>query len=599
MRGYRESELLMTTDERRGVPGLPSAEEVRKEFAAILASAVFAQAGRSRELLSFVVEETLAGRGDRLKGYAVAVEVFGRAKDFDAQADPLVRVEAGRLRKRLAEYYRGAGQHANVRIELPRGGYTPSFGYAAAAQLSADPSRAGVSANNVLGARRRLPWVATGAAAFMSLAGAAFFVSHDTGPLTPASITAAPSARVTSGAVVMPGPRMLVLPVADLSDAASLHGFAGGVTEELVQALVGFNIVAVANPAGHDVESTALSALRSSRRHVLAGSARVIDGRARVAVRLIDAELGTLLWTSTFNEAVESMNAVTAEERVARNIAMVLASPLGPIYAHEIKRIAGKPIAELDPYECLLRFYDYAQSFGPTGHAESVACMQRAVLAEPRLAMAWSALATLYLHEYIHGYTPQPDRGPALDRALEAARTSLDIDSSGRVAAVALAGIRLARGDRVAFERTVARTLELRPAHPAVLANIGYLLMIAGDHERGFHLLDEAMPGIFDVPSYVYLGYALGYLQRGDYERALEAAQKIDSQDWVIAPLAKAATAALAGRRDICERELQRLLELDPDFASSVVGLLERAQLNPVTRATVIEALRSAGLAIP
>ena len=92
-----------------------------------LGSKVFESAGRAREFLRFIVEESLAGRGDRLKGYSIAVHVFERPADFDAQSDPLVRVEAGRLRRRLAEYYQGQGRDDAVRIELPRGGYTPAF----------------------------------------------------------------------------------------------------------------------------------------------------------------------------------------------------------------------------------------------------------------------------------------------------------------------------------------------------------------------------------------------------------------------------------------------------------------------------------------
>jgi len=479
------------------------------------------------------------------------------------------------------------------------------FEYAAAATPPTGSGHAGAIGNATMTAKRRLAWVSAGITVLIAGVIAALFIRYDTGTVpapAPASLSAVtPSSRMASDTVVLPGPRLLVLPVTDLSDAASLQGFAGGVTAELVQALVNFNIVAVANPAGNDIESTALSALRAEFGvgYVLAGSARIVNGEARVAVRLIDTDLGTLLWTSTFDEAVDSTNAISAEERVAREIAMMLASPLGPIYTHEIARIAGKPIADLDPYECLLRFYQYAQSFAPKGHAESVACMQRAVLAEPRLAVAWSALATLYLHEFIYGYTPQPDRGPPLDRAFEAVRTALDIDSTGRLAVIALAAVRLARGEHEAFERTVSRALEFRPGHPAVVANIGYLLMVTGEYERGFELLDEAVPGIFDVPSFVYVGYALGYLQRGDYPRALEAAQKIDSPDWIVGSLAETATATLAGRRDIADRELQHLLEIDPDVASSVPGLFERAQLDPAVRATVIDALRTAGLAIP
>ena len=101
----------------------PSPSEVRAELDRILASRCFQQAGRASDFLRFVVEQTLDGAGQRLKGYTIGVEVFGRPADFDAQSDALVRVEAGRLRRRLVEYYAKEGAADTVKIELPRGTY--------------------------------------------------------------------------------------------------------------------------------------------------------------------------------------------------------------------------------------------------------------------------------------------------------------------------------------------------------------------------------------------------------------------------------------------------------------------------------------------
>jgi len=75
-------------------------------------------------VLRFAVE-TLAGRAERLKAYAIALEVFGRDPAFDAQNDPVVRMEAGKLRRRLERYDLGAGRDDPVRIEIPKGGYGP------------------------------------------------------------------------------------------------------------------------------------------------------------------------------------------------------------------------------------------------------------------------------------------------------------------------------------------------------------------------------------------------------------------------------------------------------------------------------------------
>lgn len=74
-----------------------------------------------------MVEETLTGRGDRLKAIAIATDVFGRGLDFDAMNDPVVRIEAGRLRRALERYYLLSASDDPVIIDIPKGTYTPTF----------------------------------------------------------------------------------------------------------------------------------------------------------------------------------------------------------------------------------------------------------------------------------------------------------------------------------------------------------------------------------------------------------------------------------------------------------------------------------------
>jgi adenylate cyclase len=103
------------------------ADEVKAQLDRILASKGFASAGRLSRLLRYVVEKTLGGEADQLKEYSVGVEVFDRDDKYDPRLDSIVRVEAGRLRSRLDEYYGGEGANDDVRIVLPRGGYSAQF----------------------------------------------------------------------------------------------------------------------------------------------------------------------------------------------------------------------------------------------------------------------------------------------------------------------------------------------------------------------------------------------------------------------------------------------------------------------------------------
>ncbi len=100
---------------------------VRAQLDKILSSRSFSGADRATGFLRFVVDKTLCGEADQLKEYVLAVEALGRKPSFDPRTDPIVRVEAGRLRGRLEEYYQTGGSGDDLLITLPKGGYVPAF----------------------------------------------------------------------------------------------------------------------------------------------------------------------------------------------------------------------------------------------------------------------------------------------------------------------------------------------------------------------------------------------------------------------------------------------------------------------------------------
>jgi adenylate cyclase len=101
--------------------------EVQQAVARVLMSPGFIRSERHRRFLSFIVDETLQGRGDRIKAYTIATSAFGRSEGFDPQQDSIVRIEAGRLRRALEHYYLTEGADAPVRIVIPKGTYVPQF----------------------------------------------------------------------------------------------------------------------------------------------------------------------------------------------------------------------------------------------------------------------------------------------------------------------------------------------------------------------------------------------------------------------------------------------------------------------------------------
>jgi len=100
---------------------------IREQLERILESPGFRNSRRYPNLLRHVVERTLQGQTSDLKERTLGIDVFGRSPDYDPAADPVVRVSAGEIRKRIAQYYHESGHDAEIRIDLPLGSYLPEF----------------------------------------------------------------------------------------------------------------------------------------------------------------------------------------------------------------------------------------------------------------------------------------------------------------------------------------------------------------------------------------------------------------------------------------------------------------------------------------
>jgi Tol biopolymer transport system component len=173
----------------------PSASDVRAELDRILASEIFVRSDRLSAYLKFIVERTLAGDGETLKEQVIAVELYGKETDFSTAADPIVRVDARRLRDRLREYYASAPAGAVV-ITVLKGSYTPQFIPVNAAPT---PTSAPVAPPLVESRRSRRWWIG-GAAAVTMLGIAAGIVAGRLGdrasePTRLLTVTAFPGAE--------------------------------------------------------------------------------------------------------------------------------------------------------------------------------------------------------------------------------------------------------------------------------------------------------------------------------------------------------------------------------------------------------------------
>ena len=106
---------------------MPAPAEIRAAVERMTVSDVFARSPQLGAFLRFVVEAVLHGKAERIKAYTIGVEVLRRDVKFDPQLDPIVRVEATRLRRTIERYYSGPGASDPIIVDLPRGSYVPTF----------------------------------------------------------------------------------------------------------------------------------------------------------------------------------------------------------------------------------------------------------------------------------------------------------------------------------------------------------------------------------------------------------------------------------------------------------------------------------------
>src|SRR5665213_1363788 len=105
----------------------PASVDIRAALERVVTSPEFGKSPQLVSFLRFVVDAALSGHSRQIKAYTIATDGLGRDACFDPQADPIVRVEAGRLRRALEHYYTNGGSNDPLVIELPRGSYVPAF----------------------------------------------------------------------------------------------------------------------------------------------------------------------------------------------------------------------------------------------------------------------------------------------------------------------------------------------------------------------------------------------------------------------------------------------------------------------------------------
>ncbi len=418
------------------------------------------------------------------------------------------------------------------------------------------------------------------------------------------SATATPLARRAAAAADSGAARadegfwVAVLPFRYGGGNAEITALAEGLTDDIVTGMSRFSylrVIARGSTAKYSSESGDVRAMGKElgARYVMEGNLRQAGNKLRLAVQVVDAVSGTHLWAENYERTFSPGNIFALQDDLVPRIVSTVADYYG-ILPHTISdALRGKADDQLSPYEAVLRAFRYFERIAPEEHAQVRQILERAARSAPNQSEIWAMLSTIYWHEHAFGFNPQPD---PLQRALAAARRSVDAAPTNNLGCSALAATLFFQKNILAFGPAAERAIELNRMDGSNLATMGTMMAYSGDWEHGCALVESALQLNPHHPGWYWFAHFLNAYRKGDYRGALSIALKFNLPGYFLSHALTAAVYGQLGMRP-AEKALQELLAIRPDFAVEARKEFEKFY-DPELVEHLIDGLRKAGLEI-
>ncbi|TPL60068.1 hypothetical protein FJ942_05665 [Mesorhizobium sp. B2-4-2] len=582
----------------------PAAPAVRETLERLLASETFGRSERARKLLRYLVEREQAGEADRLKGFSIAMDVFGKDGDFDPSTDAVVRVQAGRLRELLQHYFANEGIAEPVRIAIPRGGYVPAYELnairlpqAAEAASHAEPiaslpeqsgaaddaapmaallgqvPAAGLSVTRHL----RFFWIAI--AVVIAMLGVLILRQGGGALLAGGDIPATFETAGETGSIT-PSPMVEALPLVYIALRANTPN-ASRVAASLRAGLSGFDTIDfigrnTVNKADPVADATSFIF------DILPG-----PDAGDVTIELQSLASGRVLLSRNLTAADSAPTVV--EDRISGILSAALPAS-GTIYNY-----IEQSGAETGLTQCLLLNDKYYLDQNARTHETAYRCLEALANSGAKSSLVYSELASLHLEAVTDHYAYPPDA--TIEKAMTFAHRAVQMGPTSPYAHRSYGYINSRLGNADEALRWMRKAHDLNPYDLAMAAAYGYGLVFAGRYAEGTPLLAHAVDASSGHPTWWDFGLFAGELMLGDTSKAAIASSALRTTAAKSHYLAaRLIGAKIAGRDNQARRLLDELITEFPKFAANPrATFIDRKYPADLTE-RLVDALRAAGL---
>ncbi|MEM7508481.1 MAG: hypothetical protein AAF415_17250 [Pseudomonadota bacterium] len=516
---------------------------------------------RLRDILRYLVTEELHGRGGRISGYSIGVDVLSRPEEFDPNTDSIVRTEVNRLRQALELYFNTEGVADPVRIEIPKGSYRPLITHV-------EP-------------RRRKPMRAIALLVGMLVAGtAAFYAATQF------------QGGATRPAEVFNGPRLIVLPLTPVGGSGAIEALASGVSFELISDLTQYPWLAVSSlPSRADPTPPAATGAD----FYLSGEIAVLNGTLTTTVSLSTGPDQQLVWTKRVERAFQAEDIAELQRHLAFEIATALGEREGVVPSLLLSNRSPLDDVSVENLTCLMRIYSYWEEPSAPEHAYMRECLIEATSRSPGHAEAWAALAFIYMDEGREGLNIRPD-ADHWDDAQKAVDTALEIAPLSSLVLNAAMTLAVAHPvpDHEAFRRYGERELEMRPNNAFALANFGAKMALnAGDWKQGMLLHGRALELDVHPPSWVHFAPAYQALLFGSQAELTETSTRLSPRGSKPVELLRAISAHAAGDEAALRESLEQLKDGGIATRQHALTYIENRRFTPALAQKLAEEIET------
>ncbi len=485
---------------------------------------------RLRQLLRYLVEQTLSGNERMLNQRQLAEDIFHRGDDFDPERDAIVRVEAGKLRQALAGYFAHAGRNDPLRIELPKGSYVPRFHWQKIA-------------------------------------------------------TESPQSEMT------PEPAIAIMPFKSIGDHRISAILADGLTDELANILNRTPYLRVisgyALSLSENLSDISLELIESTgMRFLLDGSLQCSGDSARVIARLHDVVHHQEIWSERFDYTISEDDLFCARD----GLTALLAAHLADVYAGIINRTLIRDLDQdvtrtVSTHEAVLRFFHYFNSHSNDAYLRAREALEQALRMEPENPLIMALTSDIHRTGYSLGYTDEPD---PLPEVMKMSHRALGLAPSSASCRLSHCYALLQAHDKPALLETVNPLLEDETVTPGYLGDAAVVIAFAGEWDRGCDIIKKLVRPVSTMSHAFTYPLVLQSYRSRDYARAWEIATRFPPATLFWQPMLRAAILGQLGRVEEAQPYCREVLDLRPRFPE----LARRFMACFLMEDTLIEELR-------